>query len=207
MVLARALQQRGLRVHVVDANNHTYADDTVFTEWSQRIRHRNPDNAHPIRLTVARDTQALQAVLDEKSHGECIPQSDVVLVDTMQQLNDRTVLALKAADLVLAPFKSDLEARWVSKKLADTIIEPMPIRSMFFDYIVHTPNDRNNSRERMRNYPLLENEVPDDSDLLTALLNGEIPSSASGSVEDAGKWQNWSAIEALAYEVMDPRTA
>jgi len=203
IALARALQQRGLRVHVMDASDHYDDGSAALTGWDDRTAKYDPHDVHPIRVTVASNAWPLLDVLEAKARQESACDCDVVLIDTAKNLDDRSRIALRAADLVLAPFRTYDEATAIAKRLSRSVLRPAPIRGLFLGFDGEFPEARGMASEKMRDYPPFEHEMLFDRDLFSALLMGEMPVSPSGLIDDAEKWKDWPLVEALAGYVME----
>jgi len=195
MALARAFQQRGSRVHVMDAGNHIYSKISYLVDWGQHTRQGETVGKHPIEVTVVPDTDTLQAALGKEKNRTCLSADCVVLIDTEQRLDDRSQIALNEADLVIAPFNGFREAHVIGKRLERDIPPSVLIRGLASGFVSYGPHDREVAWDMMRVYPPFENEIPRDDDLMSYLAEGKIP---AGGVDMKRCWE---IVHALVDEI------
>ena len=120
LALAAAYLARGRRVRVVDAGDGARGlpkDDAGDLEgWWGRVA-QGTDLAGLLRVSTARDASGLLTTLDHAAGAPEDGGAEVVLVDTAGRTDDRARLALRASDLVIAPFRNAADATWVIEGL------------------------------------------------------------------------------------------
>ena len=120
LALAAAYLARGRRVRVVDAGDGARGlpkDDAGDLEgWWGRVA-QGTKLAGLLRVSTARDASGLLAALDCAAGAPEDDGAEVVLVDTAGRTDDRARLALRASDLVIAPFRNAADATWVIEGL------------------------------------------------------------------------------------------
>ena len=120
LALAAAYLARGVRVRVVDASDGARGlprDDAGDLEgWWGRVAW-NTDLAGLLRVSTARDASGLLTALDCAAGAPEDGGAEVVLIDTAGRTDDRARVALRASDLVIAPFRNAADATWVIEGL------------------------------------------------------------------------------------------
>lgn len=105
--LARAFQKTGLRVLIVDSDPQGSAQD-----WSQASQNHGQD----MPVVVGVDRPIL-----EKSITQLRSAFDIIMIDGAAKLQDMTVSALKAADVVLIPVQPSAMDIWAAEDLVELI--------------------------------------------------------------------------------------
>ena len=197
MALARAFQQRGSRVHVMDAGDHIHSTGSYLVEWGQCIRQGKTVGKYPIEVTVIPDADQLQAAFVKAKKQALLSPDSVVLVDTIQRLDDRARIAIDEADLIIAPFNSARNAHVIAKRLERDICASVLIRGLASGFVSQGPHDREVAWDMMRVFPPFENKIHYDGSLMTYLCEGKIPA-GSPDIERC-----WEIVHALVDEIME----
>lgn len=137
------------------------------------------DGAHATPLLAAvtvtvRDVGDLLSALDEVAlltAAGTLAAPDVVLVDTAGRTDDRARVALRATDLVLAPFRNDLDAHWVRRGLRDDLPPGLPFCGLPCGVGGGSRGQRA-AREAFGHGPFLHMELPEASAFLLGLWEG-----------------------------------
>lgn len=107
--LARAFQQAGARVLIIDSDPQGSARD-----WSQASQSHRHSNDMPIVVGVDRP-------LLEKSIAQLRDAFDIILIDGAAKLQDMTASALRAADVVLIPVQPTALDIWATSDLVELV--------------------------------------------------------------------------------------
>ncbi|MCP5421154.1 MAG: AAA family ATPase [Gammaproteobacteria bacterium] len=107
--LARAFQQAGYRVLIVDSDPQGTARD-----WSQASQEYFPQASMPGVVGVDRPTL-------DKEIPEISPAFDIIIIDGAAKLHQMTASALKVADAVLIPVQTSLADIWSAMDLVDVV--------------------------------------------------------------------------------------
>ncbi len=107
--IARAFQQSGYRVLIVDSDPQGTARD-----WSQANQERHPEARMPGVVGLDRPTL-------DKEIPEISSAFDIIIIDGAAKLHQMTASALKIADTVLIPVQTSSPDIWSAMDLIDVI--------------------------------------------------------------------------------------